>query len=244
MTKLAVDDAVIPRLRRRPAGDTNSAAEQIKSLILSRGLKPGDPLPTESELTESLGISRPSVREALRHLEALDIVKVRRGVGGFVGPLSMSALVETLAFKTILLAGNNLQALREVIAVRRYLDLGLATTVCQTLKGNPQPGLETLVRLMHAKAEAGETFPEEDFAFHDGILALLNNDLVRQLVASFWHIHVTALGSMDYPGKESLAQSASAHGDMLHAAIAGDVAEYQRAVVKHYAPVYAALNLT
>ncbi|EFM45575.1 FadR family transcriptional regulator [Mobiluncus mulieris] len=244
MTELADETIVTPKIRRRTSGDAATAAEQIKALILGQHLKPGDSLPTESELTSTLGISRSSVREALRHLEALDIVKVRRGVGAFVGPLSMSALVETLAFKTILTAGNDLQALREVIAVRRYLDLGLAPTVCQTLRGNPQPGLEALVRLMRTKAEAGQTFPDEDFAFHDGILALLNNDLARQLVASFWQVHLAALRSMEPPNHESLLTSASAHGEILRAATAGNIAEYQQAIIRHYSPVYSALNLT
>lgn len=241
MTQAAIDEDVT--LRGKAPRETPNVAEQIKALILSQGLQPGDSLPTESALTADLGISRPSVREALRHLEALDIVKVRRGVGGFVGSLSMSALVETLAFKTILLAGNDLQALREVVEVRRCLDLGLATTVCKKLEGNPQPGLESLVKLMFNKAECGQTFADEDFAFHDGVLALLGNDLMRQLVASFWKVHITALQSMEYPEPESLIASAKAHDEMLRAAIAGDVEEYQQAVARHYAPVYAALNL-
>ncbi|MCI6584598.1 MAG: GntR family transcriptional regulator [Mobiluncus porci] len=228
---------------KKPHIESANAAEQIKSLILSQGLHPGDPLPAESELCQTLGISRSSVREALKHLEALDIVQIRRGVGGFVGPLSMSALVETLAFKTILLAGNDLQALREVVAVRRYLDMGLAEQTCKALKGNPQPGLETLVQLMVDKAAAGKTFPEEDFAFHDGMLALLGNDLVRQLVAAFWRVHVAAIPSMAPPSVESLTETAAAHSEMLTAAINGDVEAYLRAVTKHYAPVFSALNL-
>lgn len=243
MAREEVDAEVTRSSRGYFKSETPNTAEQIKSLILSRGLRPGDSIPAESELTECLGVSRSSVREGLRHLEALDIVKVRRGVGGFVGPLSMSALVETLAFKTILLAGDDLQALREVVAVRRYLDLGLAATVCQRLKGRPQPGLEALIKLMFDKAQAGSTFPDEDFAFHDGILALLHNDLMRQLVASFWSVHLTAQQSMKHPDRESLRVSAQAHADMLQAAVTGDITQYQQAVIKHYIPVYSALNL-
>ncbi|WP_353065385.1 FadR/GntR family transcriptional regulator [Arcanobacterium hippocoleae] len=53
----------------------------VKSYILENGLKSGDPLPTEAKLCETLGVSRSSVREALRKLEALDIVTTRQGCG-------------------------------------------------------------------------------------------------------------------------------------------------------------------
>ena len=55
--------------------------DAIKSYILRHGLRPGDRLPTESALCADLGVSRSSVREALRKLQALDIVTVRVGSG-------------------------------------------------------------------------------------------------------------------------------------------------------------------
>jgi len=70
------------------------AAEQIKVLIDSEQLIPGDRLPTESELAKTLGISRLSVREATRALEYLGIVEVKTGVGLTVG--SQTADVDRL----------------------------------------------------------------------------------------------------------------------------------------------------
>lgn len=224
--------------------DTAEAAviAKIKELILTKGLRSGDPLPTESELCRTLGISRSSVREALRTLEALNIVLVRRGVGAFVGTLSMSALVETIAFKTILLAGDDLEALREVVAVRRYLDMGLAEAVCQALQGTSQPGLQALVSLMEERALAGMEFAQADFAFHDGILAQLNNDLMRQLVASFWQVHLEAIPTLGNPSPDSLQATAKAHESMLTAARSGNVEAYKSALEAHYAPLEDALR--
>lgn len=218
-------------------------SQKIKDYISAHRLRPGDPLPSESELCTSLNVSRSSVREALRHLEALRIVEVRRGIGAFVGSLSMSPLVESLAFRTALLTQDNLEGLREIVKVRRYLDLGMAQKVCDTLKGNPQPGLETLVKLMERQAQKGNPFPDEDYAFHDGILALLNNDIMRQLVSSFWKVHVATLPQLDKPSAENLLKTAYSHRNMLDAAIKGDVSAYRQAVIEHYAPVEKTLNM-
>src|SRR5690625_4162533 len=77
-------------MRSKRAG--GSAVAWIQDLILAEGLAPGDPMPTEGALCEQLGISRSSVREAMRTLASLDIVEVRHGHGTFVGQLSLSPL--------------------------------------------------------------------------------------------------------------------------------------------------------
>ena len=76
--------------------------DAIKSYMLRHGLHSGDRLPTESALCTDLGVSRSSVREALRRLEALDIVTVRQGSGSYVGNMSMQPLVETLILRASL----------------------------------------------------------------------------------------------------------------------------------------------
>ena len=57
--------------------------EEIKNIILVNNLLPGDTLPTENELTESLNVSKSSVREAIKILEAVGIVEIKRGAGLF-----------------------------------------------------------------------------------------------------------------------------------------------------------------
>lgn len=63
---------------------------RVKELILERRLAPGDALPTEAELMDLFGAGRVSVREALKALQAVNVVEIRRGFGTFVGSLSLS----------------------------------------------------------------------------------------------------------------------------------------------------------
>ena len=119
--------------------------DAIKSYILRERLQPGDLLPTEVELCEAVGASRSSVREAVRKLEGLNIVNVEHGRGTFVGSLSLDPMVETLAFRSMVSVGKNFDDLKDVVELRRFLDLGCADEVCAKVKGTEQPELGALV---------------------------------------------------------------------------------------------------
>src|SRR5699024_8707465 len=144
-----------------------SAVARIQDLILAEGLAPGDPMPTEGALCEQLGISRSSVREAMRTLASLDIVEVRHGHGTFVGQLSLSPLVDGLLFRARLNDGNDLRALREVVEVRIALDLSVAEQLVGHYRGTTNPELTGLVDEMRRLASQGEAFANADTAFHE-----------------------------------------------------------------------------
>lgn len=209
----------------------------IKSYILQHQLVPGDPLPTETELCESLQTSRSSIREAVRKLEALHIVSVQHGRGMFVGDLSLSPLVETLSFKAMIPDGNDFKSLRNVVRLRHYLDLGNAKTVVRQIKGSEQPALEEVAQKMLELAEQGETFLTEDITFHMGLMDMLHNDVAQQLFQSLWLVHMAVLPKIGLAVSASLEESARAHEDLLQCAIAGDLDGYRAAVDAHYKPI-------
>ncbi|WP_256921892.1 FadR/GntR family transcriptional regulator [Leifsonia sp. NCR5] len=211
--------------------------DQIKDYILIHRLQPGDLLPTEAELCSELGVSRSSVREAMRTLAALDIVEVRHGYGTYVGQLSLAPLVEGLVFRGVLGPEDDFAALREVVEVREALDLAMAEQICRALQGTSDPVLHDVVAAMEDKSGRGEPFAEEDRAFHSTLLAHLDNALVGQLVTAFWEVNTVVYPRLGLPPAAGLDETARAHGDMLRAAEAGDVEAYREAVVKHYIPL-------
>ena len=71
-------------------------ARQIERLILKR-LQPGDKLPSERELAETLRVSRSSIRDAIRSLELMGMVEPRQGAGTIVREISSESLVNPLA---------------------------------------------------------------------------------------------------------------------------------------------------
>ena len=216
---------------------TTATAKGIKELILARGLHPGDAMPTEAELVEELRVSRSNVREAVRTLVALDILEVRHGTGTFVGSLSLRPLVEGMVFRGVLLPGEENAMLREIVEVRTGLDMSLAPQIVERLSGGDADDLRSCVALMKAKAARHEQFPEEDRLFHLLLAERLGNGLYGQLVAAFWDIHMTVGPSLGAAPQRELDATALAHERMLHAALAGDLAEYQDAVRAHYEPI-------
>lgn len=212
-----------------------ATTDAIKSYILRQGLEPGDPLPTEAKLCADLQVSRSSVREALRQLQALDIVTVKQGRGTFVGEMSLTPLVETLVLRSALGQKSNKESLREVVKVRRYLDLGLTHDIVTTMAGTSNPDLEALVDAMRAKAQDGESFMDEDIAFHNGLLEKVGGELAQQLMAAMWMVHMAVVPDLGPAGSEGQRRTAEAHGAMLRAAEQGDAEAYQRAVWDHYA---------
>ena len=219
-----------------------TTSDRIKDLILSDGLRPGDLLPTEGELCSRLGVSRSNVREAIRKLSTLDIVDVRHGHGTYVGEMTLDALVEALVFRGVLSPGDDLDALRDVVEVRKALDHGMSEQIVDALKGTENSELKALVDEMTALAAAGKTFPQQDRAFHTGLLAKLGNSLVGQLVAAFWDVHTAVLPKLNVAVASDLEQTAQAHGLMLEAAESGDAEAFRAAITAHYEPIKRALE--
>jgi GntR family transcriptional regulator, transcriptional repressor for pyruvate dehydrogenase complex len=97
---------------------TTMAIESIREMISSGELSPGDRLPPEQDLADRLGVSRGSLREAVRALSQIKVLDVRRGDGTYVTSLAPSELLSGLVFALELLHSEGLE---EVLEVRRLL---------------------------------------------------------------------------------------------------------------------------
>src|SRR5258707_13310993 len=117
------DSRPSPRLRRSQSV-TSEAIDKIQGLIVSGSWGPGDRLPKESELAAQLGLSRNSLREAVRALSQLRVLEVRQGDGTYVSSLEPDLLLESTGFISHLLLGDTALDLYEV---RRILEAAAAS---------------------------------------------------------------------------------------------------------------------
>lgn len=219
-----------------------TVVQRIKELILQAGLRPGDPMPTETELCERLAVSRSSVREAMRTLASLDIVEVRHGHGSFVGGLSLAPLVDGMIFRAQLDLDDDFRTLREVVEVRNALDVAVGPQLIEAYRTRDATALAHHVDAMRERASRGLPFPEADSSFHAELVSPLDNQLVQQLGAAFWQIHTAATPLLGVPEVRDILDTVNAHQAMLDALVTSDLAAYRAAVFAHYAPLMKVLD--
>jgi DNA-binding FadR family transcriptional regulator len=224
--------ATVPAARERRVG--SQIQREVMQLILDRRLRAGASLPTEAELMESLKVSRNSVREALKALQALDIVEIRHGYGTYVGQASLTPFVDGLTFRTLAQDGDDTHTLGEILQVREVLEEGLIRRVAEVL-GDPElDELEDVVQRMEAAARSGEAFPELDREFHEKLYSSLGNALVPQLLAAFWNVFHRVAGVRGWTPDPSPTVTARRHRDILTALRTRDVGQAQRAMADHF----------
>ncbi len=218
----------------RPRG--SDVVAQIKQYILDQRLRPGDLLPTESELTAAIGASRTSVREAIKSLSALDIVEVRHGHGSYVGNLSMNALVESLAFRGLLSTGTDGKVMADVVDIRQMLEQGLSPLMIETLDDIELANLRELAVRMRRLAMEGRPYVDEDRAFHIRLMRAIGNDLVVQLTEAFWQVQARVSPTLDVEPSDWL-RTAEAHEEIVDALAAKDPDRLRAAFAVHYDPI-------
>ena len=140
-------------------------------------------------MAQKLGISRPSLREAIRVLQTLGVVESRHGTGTFVGEFSLNPLVDGLAFNIRIQSDESaVRTIRELLQVRELLERSLITDVAASTSEEVIQELDHLVGRMEQRAVAKEEFSEEDREFHQILYTELGNPLIVQLIHAFWDV--------------------------------------------------------
>jgi GntR family transcriptional repressor for pyruvate dehydrogenase complex len=132
---------------------TSKAIESIRAMISSGDLSPGERLPPEHELAERLGVSRGSLREAVRALKQINVLDVRRGDGTYVTSLAPSELLSGMVFAIELLQS---QGLDEVLEVRRLLLPPAAALAAQRVTDDQLAEMHAVVDQLAAATEPDE----------------------------------------------------------------------------------------
>lgn len=159
---------------------TDVAIERIKEMILSGELKPGDRLPREADLADRLGLSRSSLREAVRALSLMRVLDVRQGDGTYVTSLEPGLLLETMGFIVDLHRGDSIVHLFEV---RRLLEAHAAARAAIVMS---DPDADALLRLVDEPGPdpSVENLVANDVDFHRTIAAASGNPALCSLLDS------------------------------------------------------------
>ncbi|MBM3521781.1 MAG: FadR family transcriptional regulator [Alphaproteobacteria bacterium] len=159
-----------------------SVQDSLKRYIAENALKGGDMLPAEAMLARSLGVSRNSVREAVKALESLGMLETRRGIGVFVRAFSLDALIDNLPYAL----GQSLRDIEEIIEIRTTLEVALVERAIVRITDEDVAELRAILAEMRARAERGESFAQADQAFHSVLFRGLGNRMLSRMIEVFW----------------------------------------------------------
>jgi GntR family transcriptional repressor for pyruvate dehydrogenase complex len=159
---------------------TDDAIEKIKEMIVSGRLRPGDRLPREDELAGSLGLSRSSLREAVRALSLVRILDVRQGDGTYVTSLDPGLLLDAVSF---VIDFHRDDSVVNFLEVRRMLEPQATAIVARTATAEQVATLRAILDRGSPSLPA-EVFVEIDREFHRTLNSYCGNPVLISFLES------------------------------------------------------------
>jgi DNA-binding FadR family transcriptional regulator len=155
--------------------------DSIKKILIEKRLAPGDLLPSEQNIAESLGVGRGSVREALKILSAFGIVDIKQGDGSYIATSANKKIFDPLIYSLII---NNTDS-EELIRLRSMIETGVLNTI---IDDATDEDIQKLVAI-HGKLE--EAFTQQvddlnvlnslDLEFHRCMATITHNHLIENI---------------------------------------------------------------
>jgi GntR family transcriptional repressor for pyruvate dehydrogenase complex len=217
------------------SGDTGSATDQaiakLKELISSGQFTAGARLPTERELTRRFGISRSSLREAVRALALVGVLEPRVGDGTYVTTLEPDLLMTGIAFVSDLAQAGSLL---EIHQVRRILEPEATRLATPRLTDDDFERLEGCLRLMEA-AQGVPAFIEADSRFHGVILDACGNATLASLIQNLSSGTLRARLWQSLVAQGAVEATLASHWSIFNALVARDPGMAAAADMMHLA---------
>ena len=154
--------------------------KRLTDALSCRELQPGQKIPTELELCESLRVGRNSVREAIKILVAMGVLEIRRSEGTFVCEGFSSRMLDPLVYGLILEGGGT----DKLIELRRIFDKGILQTAIEKATADNIAAiyreLELFTEIVGSSSDENEIL-EADITFHSAMENILDNPLVKKI---------------------------------------------------------------
>jgi GntR family transcriptional regulator, transcriptional repressor for pyruvate dehydrogenase complex len=228
-----------PQLDLRPVQKRRAYEEvvdRIRGEILAGRLRVGDRLPGERQLSEMLGVSRASVREAMRVLESLSIIRARTGTGPESGSVVVAEVGSALSDALVMHTALDTLSLDEVVDVRGMLESYAVRLAAKRATPDQLDELRAIVEGMRQEGLEPQRFLELDTAFHLTIAAVSGNRLAAHLMRSIRDVLQVTMDRMfvDVPGWETVRREVAAeHGEILDAVSRGDAEQAAELLEAH-----------
>lgn len=200
--------------------------DEIRRYILDHKLVAGDALPSEGEMANLFGMSRLSLREAVKGLETIGVLTVQHGDGVRVAQFSFAPILDNLPYG---LQANG-RSFRDLLELRESLEEGLCGRLLDVYR---QRDLEQLRAIANAMGDEGADQAELDRRFHDYLYRPLENPLVTQIIDLFWQAFHRMRESYTLP-RASSERLRELHVEIVDALAARDEARLGLAMREHF----------
>lgn len=154
----------------------------LTEAMINRQLRPGDKIPTEAELAESMGVGRNSIREAIKILVYLGVLEIRRAEGTFVCEGFSESMIDPMIYGIILDKQDSYENLMEL---RELIEVGVMQLAMQKVQDEELQFLKKKLDQMKENINAGPANVEKAFwadnEFHDAISDMGKNPLVNKI---------------------------------------------------------------
>ena len=202
-------------------------AEQLQNHIINE-LNPGDMLPPERELVRMFGVSRSSIRDAIRRLETVGLLEPRQGVGTVVKDLSADAVVAPITGMVL----QKRKAIHELLDVRMLIEPELTRRAALHATPEQIAEMRAILDRQEEKVVKGELATDEDTNFHYTIAQAADNSVLLKLA----HVLMDSLRelrerSLEVGGRQP--KSLAAHRKVLEAIQQGDADAAEAAMRRH-----------
>lgn len=208
-------------------------ANLLRTLIIDGTFKPDQPLPSERVLAERLQVSRNSVRDAIRRLEVVGLLRARHGQGTFLSELTADNLVTPMA--AVLTFNRARQA--DLMDVRRVFEPAVAGMAASRATESELQEIDRILATQRRKLRSGESTIQEDMAFHAALARATHNPVLAGIMETLNQLLVESrartLGQRGHPLRSLRGHAAVA--DALRRRDAGRAALAMRAHIDQIA---------
>jgi GntR family transcriptional repressor for pyruvate dehydrogenase complex len=212
----------------RREGASNIVVDRLLGLVKAGRLVPGDRLPSERQLAEMFGVSRPTVREALRGLSVLGVVEIRHGGGVFVSRLSAADLLQPLTF---FLSLEDV-TVEKLYHARRVIEGEIAALAASHASNEDVAILEALIEEQKRALANAPRYRDVDTEFHRKLAELADNPFLARAAQS---LNILGLQFRKIASETPKVLSASVrdHLRIVDAVRASDADAARRAMADH-----------
>lgn len=149
--------------------------ERIKKAIIEKELKPGDYLPSEIELAHGFGVGKSSVREAVKMLEAMGVVEIKRGQGMMISNSSVENTVGILSFQLLIQQGTA----EDIVDLRTMFEQSYTVMAIDKATDEDIESMERTISQLAENIAQGTQTLADDILFHQAILHATHNPYVE-----------------------------------------------------------------